>query len=387
MKSVGIIPLRKGSKGIPGKNKKKLLGRPLYQWVLGEAIHSNLDEVYVFTDDETIIDKIKNDYTWTDKVKVFERSAESATDTASTETGMIELAKAINYDFDFYCLLQATSPLTTSNDINKTLNKVMNEGSDSALTAVNTKRFVWSAAGESLNYNYLKRPRRQDFDGMLMENGAVYVITKQAFLEFDNRLGGNIGVVEMSEESLIEIDEPSDWYIIEQLLANRLSKYKRPFTKIKALVLDVDGVFTDGNVYVSGDGELAKSFSLRDGMGLEIARDSGLEIIVMTSENSPIVDQRMNKLKINYYFKGIKDKYSLLTKIGDDMGIKRNEIAYIGDDVNDMANMLSVGWGFAPFNATEEIKHRADFVLHEKGGDKAIREGIEMIFKLNNRVI
>ncbi len=386
MKSIGIIPLRKGSKGILAKNKKKMLGRPLYQWVLGEAIESNLDEVYVFTDDEDIIERVKNDYTWTNKVKVLHRSEASATDTASTESGMLELAESINFDFDFYCLLQATSPLTEKDDINNTLAKVKDEGFDSALTVVNTKRFLWSADGKSLNYDYLKRPRRQDFDGILMENGAVYAITKEFYKKTNNRLGGNIGVVEMGEDSLLEIDEPADWDIITELLAEKIAKNKNNNTKIKAIVLDVDGVFTEGNILVSGDGELAKSFSIRDGMGLEIARENGLEVIVMTSENSSIVDQRMKKLKINHYYKGVKDKYALLTELCKQMQLTKNELAYIGDDVNDMANLLSVSWGMTPNNAATEIKEIADIILHNNGGNMAIREGLEWVFKLNKRI-
>jgi N-acylneuraminate cytidylyltransferase len=386
MKAIAIIPLRKGSKGIPGKNKKKLLGRPLYQWVLGEAIESNLDEVYVFTDDEDIIERVRADYQWTNKVKVFERSLASATDTASTETGMLELARGVGFDFDIYCLLQATSPLTTKNDINNVLDKIIKDGFDSALTVVASKRFLWTKDGSSVNYDYLSRPRRQDFEGLLMENGAVYAICRNIYEQTQNRLGGKIGVVEMPEESLMEIDEPSDWYIIEELLSVKLSVYKSSSKRIKALILDVDGVFTDGKVWVSGEGELAKAFSLRDGMGLEIARESGIEVVVMTSENSPIVDQRMKKLRIKNYHKGVKDKFSLLNKICAELDIERTEIAYIGDDVNDLSNILSVGWGFAPVDAVNEVKNNADFVLHNYGGDKAIREGIEMIIKLNKRL-
>jgi len=385
MKCIGIIPLRKGSKGIPGKNKKKLLGRPLYQWVLGEAIISKLDEVYVFTDDDDIIEQIKSIYKWTDKIKPWKRSPESATDTASTEFCMQELAKALDYDFDVFCLLQATSPLTRKIDIDNTLDTVISGEHDSALTIVNTKRFIWNEKGESVNYNYLERPRRQDFQGMLIENGAVYATTKEKFIESNNRLSGKIGVVEMPEESLIEIDEPSDWVIIEQVLVNRLKKTKQITGKIKALVLDVDGVFTDGKMIVSPDGEFGKSFSLRDGMGLEIGRENGLIIIVMTSDDSPIVDQRMKKLRIKHYYKWAKDKYSLITKCCDDLGLQRNEIAYIGDDVNDLSNLLSIGWGMAPSDAVEEVKFNADLLLNAKGGDKAIREGIQFILNFNSR--
>ncbi|WMJ73281.1 HAD hydrolase family protein [Cytophagaceae bacterium ABcell3] len=386
MKSVAIIPLRKGSKGIPGKNTKKLLGRSLYQWVLSEAIFSDLDEIYIFSDDPELKARVEKDYLWTDKVKFWERSKCSATDTASTEAGMLELAESLNYDFDIFCLLQATSPFTKSEDINAVLNKLKNKEADSVLTVVNSKRFIWSEDGESLNYKYMERPRRQDFQGLFIENGAVYAIKKDVYLETKNRLGGNIALVEMSEETFTEIDEPSDWTVVEQLLHNRLIQGKNLQSKTKALVLDVDGVFTGGNVLTGPDGELAKSFSLRDGMGFEIARENQLMLIVITSEDSPIVDRRMEKLKIENYYKGVKDKYALLDQICKINNIRRCEIAYVGDDINDLANMLSVNWSLTPNNAVEKIKFSADFVLQSQGGDKAIREAIEMILKINNRL-
>ena len=124
MKKTAIIPLRKESKGIPGKNKKKMLGRPLFSWVLTEAVFSNLDEVYVFTDDQEIIDYIQKEYHWTPKVKTLLRSAENATDTASTESAMLEFTAQLQNSFEILCLLQATSPMTMAADINAVLDKI-----------------------------------------------------------------------------------------------------------------------------------------------------------------------------------------------------------------------------------------------------------------------
>lgn len=245
MKKVAIIPLRKGSKGIPGKNKKKLLGRSLFSWVLGAAIFSDLDEVYVFTDDEEILTFISKEYHWTSKVKGLLRNDENANDTASTESAMIEFAEKINYDFDVLCLLQATSPLTTSKDINTALSYISNEGKTSALSVVKTHRFTWNADGTPQNYNVFNRPRRQDFEGLLIENGAVYATTKAAFIKSKNRVSETIGLVEMPEETLIEIDSLSDWTIVENLVAERQKTQKKQ-ERINYLVLDVDGVFTDG---------------------------------------------------------------------------------------------------------------------------------------------
>jgi N-acylneuraminate cytidylyltransferase len=385
MKKIAIIPLRAGSKGIPFKNKKKMLGRDLYQWTLGAAIESNLDIVYVFSDDQDILAAANNEYSWCDKVVAIERSVESATDNASTESAMLELAEKIDYDFDIISLIQATSPLTSAQDINKTIEKVVDELYDSALTVVELKRFIWSPEGKSLNYDYVKRPRRQEFSGTLMENGAVYAATKEVFKENQNRLGGRIATVLMAEDTFYEIDEIEDWHVVEELLINRLQKLKGTPKKIKYMVFDVDGVFTDGTVATGSDGELFKLFSLRDGMGLDLLRSNGVEPIVMTSENSPIVAQRMKKLKIEHLFLGVKDKFSRLNDFILRTGISRSEIAYIGDDINDLSNLNSVGWSFAPNDAIDLVKLNVDIVLNNCGGDKAIREAVEFIIKQNKR--
>ena len=386
MRKIAIIPLRSGSKGIVNKNRKKILGRPLFTWILSEAIQSNLDHIYVFTDDDVIENYIHLDYKWTSKVTVISRSNESATDTASTEFGMIELAKHLDYNFTHYFLLQATSPLTTRTDINKAIETLSKPGVDSVLSVVNTHRFIWNKQGESLNYDFLNRPRRQDFDGLLIENGCIYGCTKESFLKTKNRLGGNIEPFEMPEDTLTEIDEPSDLTIIEQLLKTRLIEYKKPVEKIKYAIFDVDGVFTDTTVAYSVNGEFSKSFSLFDGMGLEILREQNITPIVMTSENSDVVKKRMEKLKIDLCYLGVKDKFAFLNQLVHKLDVRRQQLAYLGDDINDLANILSVGWGACPCQAAEKVKLAADIKLHAKGGQGAIREFVEFIIQFNNRV-
>lgn len=384
MKTIGFIPLRKNSKGIVNKNKRKMVGRPLFTWVLGEAIFSELDHVYVYTDDEWILEFVKREYSWTNKVSALLRSDESATDTASTESAILEFCDRIDYEFDVFCLLQATSPFTTSNDINNCISKVEKSDYDSALTVVNTHRFTWYKDGTPKNYDIFKRPRRQDFEGLLIENGAVYATTKQSLKQTKNRLGNNIAVVEMSEDSLFEIDNESDWIVVEQLLMNR-QKSKKQSNKITHFVLDVDGVFTNGTVFYSKDGELSKQFDMRDGMGLEILREQNVEVWVMTSEQSEIVAQRMKKLKIENVYLGVKDKFSLLNHLMKEKNLSINNIAYIGDDVNDLANICSVGWSFTPNNATQVVKQHADMVLSKDSGNGAIRAACEFIMNYNKR--
>lgn len=384
MKKIGFIPIRKNSKGILFKNKKKMLGRPLFSWVLTEAVFSDLDEVYVFTDDTEIINYIEKEYHWTSKVKALLRNDENASDTASTESAMLEFTELINYDFDILCLLQVTSPMTTATDINTVLTKIETEFFDSVLTVVNSHRFCWNADGTPQNYDVYNRPRRQDFEGLLVENGAVYATTKAAFSVSKNRLSGRIGMVKMHESSLIEIDSMTDWKIVEELLASRLKKSKK-HQRIDYLVLDVDGVFTNGQVFYSAEGELAKGFDMRDGMGLEILRQNQVEVVVITSENSELVAARMKKLQIENTFLGVKDKYAFLQYYTKLKETSFHALAYMGDDVNDLANICAVAWSFAPANATDMIIRNADYLLTKSSAAGAIREACEKIIAYNQR--
>ncbi len=383
MTSVGFIPLRKGSKGIPGKNKRKMVGKPLFTWVLGAALQSDLDTVYVYTDDLDIISFIEKEYHYTNKIKALQRSEASATDTASTESAMLEFAQTLDYNFDAICLLQATSPFTTATDINSSL-ALLSKGYDSTVTVVNTHRFIWDASGKPLNYDYKNRPRRQDFDGLLVENGAVYTCLASVLKTKQNRLGDAVGVVTMPEHSLYEIDTENDWTVVEQLLIQRQQQQKKA-EKITHLVLDVDGVFTDGTITYTKDGEHTKQFDMRDGMGLEILRQFGVTVMIMTSERSELVAKRMQKLQIEHVFLGVKDKHTLLTQLAKIHHFSLNNVAYVGDDVNDLANICSVGWSLAPSNAMQEVINQADIILPKPSGAGAIRSACQFIKQYNKR--
>lgn len=214
--NVALIPLRGGSKSIPKKNIKLIAGKPLCAWVLESAVTCNLiDDVYVSTDSEEIA-QVVDDLNL--GVKLIIRPPELATDSASTESVMLHFAE--NIDFDVLTTIQATSPQLTSLHLDNAIKQFTNEKLDSMLSAVRTKRFFWNDNGTPINYEPKKRPRRQDFNGTLMENGAFYLTKRNILEKYKCRLGGKIGVFEMPEETMLEIDEPSDWDAISKLLKN-----------------------------------------------------------------------------------------------------------------------------------------------------------------------
>jgi YrbI family 3-deoxy-D-manno-octulosonate 8-phosphate phosphatase len=384
--NVGVIPLRAGSKGIPGKNKKDLVGRPLFAWALTEAIASSLDKVIVYTDDEEIVRMVRSGYAEGGKAVALRRPDHTATDGSSTESALAELVREIDYGFDTITLLQATSPLTQARDIDRALDAVSSGGFDSSLTVVREKRFHWSEAGRPLDYDPSARPRRQDFPGQLTENGAVYVTSREAFRSTGTRVSGKIAAIEMDPESLVEIDEPGDWTVVEALAERRLRSLRTGAPqRIRVLFLDVDGVLTDGRVAVGREGEATKDFSLIDGMGIELARKAGIEIVVMTKEDGPIAGSRMTKLGIERFFPGTHDKFAVSGRILSELGLSRAQSACLGDDVNDLACLLSSGLSFCPADARTEARRAADIALNAAGGRGAAREACDYLRKFNSR--
>ena len=224
--NVAFIPVRGGSKSIPLKNIKEICGKPLVYWVVKAACESNyIDIVYVATDSEEIAEVVKSfkenvKGTEYNKLQVIGRSVESATDTASTEFAMIEFAE--KYEFDNIALIQATSPLLTAYDLDRGFEIYNSPETDSVLSVVRQKRFIWkndeNGIAEPMNYDVYNRPRRQEFDGYMVENGAFYITSKDSLLGSKNRVSGKIRAVEMDENSFLEIDEPMDWIMIENIM-------------------------------------------------------------------------------------------------------------------------------------------------------------------------
>lgn len=209
---IAIVPIRSGSKGIPNKNIKMLAGKPLVWWVLNSLEQSNVDKIIVSTDPE--YKQIIENFRFT-KLKIYLRNKNNSTDTSSTEDVLLETI--LNFKLvDDIILAQATSPLTTFKDINNGIKLYNNY--DSILSVVKQKRFIWDNKGKSLNYNYKLRPRRQDWDGYLVENGAFYINHSSNILKDKNRLSGKIGLYEMDEKNYYEIDSLDDWKIIENLI-------------------------------------------------------------------------------------------------------------------------------------------------------------------------
>ncbi len=383
MKVIAFIPVRGGSKSIPLKNIKPFCGKPLVCWNI-EALETCLevDEIVVATDSDDIWRTVES--LGYKKTKLYRRSAMNASDTATTESVMLEYIRYADLPLEnVFMLVQATSPLTQTQHFSEALQMYDKGEYDSILTCVRNYRFFWNEDGTSMNYDFMNRPRRQNFNGMLMENGAFYINTVENIISQGNRLSGKIGVYEMPEYTSFEIDEPDDWMVIESLMRKHiLSKQKLKTPQIKLFLTDIDGTLTDGGMYYSENGDELKKFNTRDGMGLQMLHEAGIKTGIITSEDRQLNKRRAEKLKVDFLRQGRVNcgKVAVAQQIADEMGITLAEMAYIGDDVNCLDLLSSVGCAACPADAHQKVKSIPGIhIMNHCGGDGCVREFAEII--------
>ena len=379
MKKIAFIPVRGGSKSIPKKNIKIFCGKPLIYWNLIELENCNqVDEVVVASDSEDIISVVEGFKL--SKVVIYRRSNENAQDHSTSESIMLEYINFAKLDLsDVFMLVQATSPFTKSNDFSNGL-KMMNSY-DTVFSCAKIKRFIWDKDSNPLNYDFKNRPRRQDFDGTFMENGAFCISLVSDIIKYNNRISGNIGICEMPEYTFVEIDEPEDWIIAERLfLKNNYSLNNYDFSKIKIFLSDVDGVLTDAGMYYTEKGDEIKKFSTYDGMAFKILQKRGVKVGIITTEDRQLNRNRAQKLSLDFDFHGADDKLKIIKELCKKQNINLNQVAYIGDDVNCFELLSNVGFPACPKNAVEKIKSIPNIIqISQNGGSGAVREFVEII--------
>ena len=151
------------------------------------------------------------------------------------------------------------------------------------------------------------------------------------------------------------------------------------FADIRLLVMDVDGVMTDGKITYTSDGQELKSFNIKDGLGIKRAQASGIETAIITGRTSPMVERRAREMGIAHLVQGREDKLAALSDLVDQMNLSLDQVAYIGDDLPDLTAIESVKLGACPADAAIEVKSKADWVSAQAGGDGCVRELCDLL--------
>lgn len=386
---VAIIPARGGSKGIPGKNIMDFCGKPLLAWTILQAKQAKaVNAVYVTSDDEAILG-VAEDF----GAIPIKRPDKLSTDTATSEAALlhamdyIEKERATNIDVVVF--LQATSPLRESEDIDRAIQKLINENADSLFSSARLEDFfIWQETEEglkSLNFDYARRLRRQDVIPQYVENGSIYLFKPHVLRTINNRLGGRIATYEMDFWKTWEIDSLEDKALCEWYFMNRLMKrfVNLVPSAIDLIVYDFDGVMTDNRVLTLQNGTEAVFANRADGWGIGQLRKAGFRQIILSTEANPVVSVRAKKLQIEV-LQGRDDKARDLSNYCQSQCIDLAKVLYVGNDVNDLDAMRLVGYSVAPADAHPHVLAIAKYVTQARGGEGVIKEISEiLLFPIN----
>ncbi len=367
---VGIIPARGGSKGLPRKNIKEIAGFPLLYWTIEAAKSSKLlDDFYVSTDDVEIAEVAKK-Y----NAKVIMRSPELARDDTTTLAVLKDIV-VNKVSCDDVVVLQPTSPLRNHDTIDQCIREFQAGEYDTLATGYYTK---------IIEYASHQNMRRQDIKGFFYDDGNIYII-KGKLIRQNRWFGDKICRLVLDRELNYEIDDITDFKIVEFLLRDRLKEGKQPsgiydkLKKIKLFAMDVDGILTDAGMYYTEKGDELKKFNTLDGKGIELIRNIGIKTAIITSEKTKIVERRAKKMGIDFLYQGVKDKAAVINELAQSLKIGLDEIAYIGDDVNDISALKIVGLPITVKSASPENKDIAKLLVPVNGGEGCIRYVCNMI--------
>ncbi|MFC9532796.1 cytidylyltransferase domain-containing protein [Streptomyces sp. NPDC056975] len=403
---LAVIPARGGSKGVPAKNLAPVGGVPLVARTVRECRATRLvTDVVVSTDDAAIAAAAREA-----GAEVVLRPAAIAGDKSSSEAAVLHALDAHEAlqgaAVDVVLLVQCTSPFIVREDIDGVVDAIVEKGADTALTVAPFHGFVWrdadddpaapaaverasveggtdtlvapaaTSGGYGVNHDKSFRQMRQDRPQDLLETGAVYAMDASGFREAKHRFFGRTELVRTDPARVLEIDDPHDLSRARALAplfdANRPGSLPTA-EDIDAVVLDFDGTQTDDKVLIDSDGREFVTVHRGDGLGIAALRKSGLPLLILSTEQNPVVAARARKLQIPVLH-GIDRKDLALKQWCEEQGIAPERVLYVGNDVNDLPCFGLVGWPVAVASAHDVVRGAARAVTTLPGGDGAIRE-------------
>ncbi|MFF1379915.1 cytidylyltransferase domain-containing protein [Streptomyces sp. NPDC058308] len=405
---LAVIPARGGSKGVPAKNLAPVGGVPLVTRAIRECLAARLvTDVVVSTDDHVIAEAAR-----AAGAEVVLRPAAIAGDTATSEAAVLHAMDAHETlhgaAVDVVLLVQCTSPFLTREDVDKVASAVAEHGADTAVTVAPFHGFVWRDAaddadgpaevpaqrtdaaggtatlanstrtrgGYGVNHDKSFRPRRQDRPQDLLETGAAYAMDAAGFRTEKHRFFGRTEPVRTDPARVLEIDDPHDLArarALAPLFDAARADALPTAADIDAVVLDFDGTQTDDRVLVDSEGREFVSVHRGDGLGIAALRRSGLKMLILSTEQNPVVAARAGKLRLPVLH-GIDRKDLALKQWCEEQGIAPERVLYVGNDVNDLPCFALVGWPVAVASAHDVVRGAARAVTTVPGGEGAIRE-------------
>ncbi|XP_038135454.1 N-acylneuraminate cytidylyltransferase-like [Cyprinodon tularosa] len=375
-----LILARGGSKGIPLKNIKLLAGVPLIGWVLRAAIDSEeFDSVWVSTDHDEIEKVAKS---W--GAKVHRRSQEVSRDCSTSLETIQEFLKK-NPEVTVLCNIQATSPCLHPSHLKEALKKITEEGYDSIFSVVRRYQFRWKEVKKGSaectqpeNLDPANRPRRQDWDGELYENGSFYFATRELVMDQGRLQGGRVAYFEMEPQHSVDIDVDIDWPVAEQ----RVLRFGYFGRGVSLMFCKVSGCLTDGRVFLSVSGEDTVSVHSTDTAGIRMLQKDDVEVVLLVSREDHVIQLMVDKLKKMTGCKVMvvgEEPLNDIKPLVEKRKLDWKDVAYMGNDAADASCLNLAGLSAAPADAPPGAARAAKYTCKYAGGAGAVRDFAEHV--------
>ena len=395
MQSVAIvIPARYSSSRFPGKPLADILGKPMIQHVYEKAASVKNATVVVATDDKKIL-SVVNSF-----------GGKGVMTSSTHASGTDRLVEVMNkVDADLYINLQGDEPLVRPEDIELLINAMAANTSIQVGTLYhsisahqakdpNTVKVVTSHSGRACYFSRSPIPfiRDKDVQTNYKQHVGVYAYRKSVLEQYSQLAESEIEIAEQLEQlrlldSDIDIyafevmqtgpgvDTPEDLEKVIAILQGKpLESEKSLLSNINLVITDIDGVLTDGGIYYDEHGECIKRFHVRDGLGIKLLQQAGIQVAVLSGKDSKSLRKRISDLGIDIFMLGIKNKEMACQEIIQRANTIKANTVYIGDDTIDLPAFISCGVAVAVADAPDYVKVKCDLVTDTKGGFGALRE-------------
>jgi YrbI family 3-deoxy-D-manno-octulosonate 8-phosphate phosphatase len=402
IKVLAIIPARGGSKGIPRKNILPFAGYPLIAYSIAAGLQAHTEmRVVVSTDDEEIAEVARSWGAETPFMRPAELSQDGTLDLPVFQHALNWLDRHENYHPDAIVHLRPTSPVRPPDLVDRTIQVLMaHPAADSVrgITLASQNPFkMWLLDGEDQPIRPLMAvpgiDESYNAPRQLLPTAYFHCVIdamrSNTILKLNSMSGQTILPVLFDPAYDVDLDTPDDWRLAEERIIRAGPpmvwpvQSRRPMPeKVQLVVLDFDGVVTDNRVWVDQDGREMVAANRSDSLWLNILREKGIQVFVISTETNPVVAVRCRKMNIPY-IQGENDKETALKKLLRERSIDAASAVYCGNDVNDLPCFPLVGWAVAVADSVPEVARQADFVLTQPGGYGAVRELCELILDRN----
>ncbi|RMH73743.1 MAG: acylneuraminate cytidylyltransferase [Gemmatimonadetes bacterium] len=393
---LAIIPARGGSKSIPRKNIKLLAGHPLLAYSIAAGRQAaSVGRVIVSTDDSLIAEVAQRYGAEVPFIRPSQLAQDDTTDFPVMVHALKWLEENEAYKPEIIVQLRPTSPFRPPTSVDESVQLLVADPQADSVRSITRSGEnpykMWRREAKYLTplleseFDEPYNLPRQKLPPTFWQTGHIDTIRYRTIMEKQSLTGDHILPLMIDPYYAVDIDTPDQWVFAEWLIAKDDREMVHPnhlliqlFEGIKLIVFDFDGVFTDNTVIVFEDKREAVICNRGDGMGLNLLRQRDIQVVVLSTEVNPVVSARCEKLNLPCY-QGIRDKSRMLDHILQERNLTLEQVAYVGNDVNDLECLKRVKLGIAVADAHPSILRHVDWILSKPGGKGAVRELCDLI--------